>query len=84
MTLDDLADQMRRNLLIRAVMGREVQQKIELEEEDLRRYYRDHPDEFSRPRRLQVREVVVTERCRRLGRDERRAGRQGARGAAGR
>ncbi len=61
MTLDDLADQMRRNLLIRAVMGREVQQKIELEEEDLRRYYRDNPDEFSRPRRLQVREVVVPE-----------------------
>ena len=61
MTIDDLAEQMRRNLLIRAVMGREVQQKIELEEEDLRRYYRDHPDEFSRPRRLQVREVVVGE-----------------------
>jgi peptidyl-prolyl cis-trans isomerase SurA len=59
MTLDDLGEQMRRNLLIREVMGREVQQKIQLEEEDLRRYYRDHPDEFSRPRRLQVREVVV-------------------------
>jgi peptidyl-prolyl cis-trans isomerase D len=40
-------------------MGREVQQKIQLEEEDLRRYYRDHPDEFSRPRRLRVREVVI-------------------------
>lgn len=60
MTLDDLADQMRRNLLIREVMGREVQAKIELEEEDLRRYYRDHPDEFSRPRRVRVREVVIS------------------------
>ena len=59
MTLDDLGQQMRRNLLIREVMAREVQQKIALEEEDLRRYYRDHPDEFSRPRRLQVREVVI-------------------------
>ena len=59
MTLEDLGDQMRRNLMIREVMGREVQQKIQLEEEDLRRYYRDHPDEFSRPRRLEVREVVV-------------------------
>ena len=59
MTLDDLREQMRRNLLIREVMGREVQQKIALEEEDLRRYYRDHPDEFSVPRRLEVREVVV-------------------------
>ncbi len=59
MTLEDLGDQMRRNLMIREVMGREVQQKIQLEEEDLRRYYRDHPDEFSRPRRLQVREVVI-------------------------
>ncbi len=59
MTLEDLGDQMRRNLLIREVMGREVQQRIQLEEEDLRRYYRDHPDEFSRPRRLEVREVVI-------------------------
>ena len=59
MTLDDLGKQMRRNLLMREVMAREVQQKIELEDEDLRRYYRDHPDEFSRPRRLQVREVVI-------------------------
>ena len=61
MDLEDLGDQMRRNLLIREVMGREVQQRVQLEEEDLRRYYRDHPDEFSRPRRLQVREVVVPE-----------------------
>ena len=59
MTVEDLGEQMRRNLMIREVMGREVQSRIELEEEDLRRYYRDHPDEFSRPRRLQVREVVV-------------------------
>ncbi len=59
MTLDDLGEQMRRNLLIREVMGREVQQKISVEEEDLRRYYRNHPDEFSTPRRLEVREVVV-------------------------
>jgi parvulin-like peptidyl-prolyl isomerase len=59
MDVDDLRAQMRRNLMIREVMGREVQQKIELEEEDLRRYYRDHPDEFSVPRRLQVREVVI-------------------------
>lgn len=59
MTIEDLAGQMRRNLMIREVMGREVQPKIQLEEEDLRRYYRDHPDEFSRPRRLEVREVVV-------------------------
>ena len=61
MTLEDLGDQMRRNLLIREVLGREVQQRIELEEEDLRRYYRDHPEEFSRPRRLQLREVVIPE-----------------------
>ncbi len=59
MTLDDLRQQMRRNLMIREVMGREVQQKIQLEEEDLRRYYRDHPEEFTRARRLEVREVVV-------------------------
>jgi parvulin-like peptidyl-prolyl isomerase len=46
MTVDELGEQMRRNLMIREVMGREVQQKIQ-------------PDEFSRPRRLRVREVVI-------------------------
>ena len=61
MTIGDLEEQMRRNLMIRDVMGEEVQQRIQLEEEDLRRYYRDHPEEFSRPRRMQLREVVVPE-----------------------
>lgn len=60
MTLEDLGQQMRRNLLIREVMSREVQQKIELEEEDMRRYYRNHPEEFSLPRRLELREVVIS------------------------
>ncbi len=59
LTLDEFRQQMRKNLLIREVMGREVQQKVQLEEEDLRRYYRAHPEEFSEPRRLRVREVVV-------------------------
>ncbi len=61
MTLEEFREQMRKNLLIREVMGREVQQKIELEEEDLRRYYRNHPEEFTTARRLRVREVVVSQ-----------------------
>jgi peptidyl-prolyl cis-trans isomerase SurA len=52
-----LADQMRQ----REVVGREVYSSIELEEDDLRLFYRDNPELFQIPERRQLREVVVLE-----------------------
>lgn len=61
MTLADLREQTRRNLLMRGVMGREVQPRVEIKEEDLRRYYLDHPDEFRMAEQVRLREAVVLE-----------------------
>ena len=61
MTLENFREQMRTNLMIRQVMGREVRPRINLEEEDLRRYYQSHRNEFEESERLKLREVIVLE-----------------------
>ncbi len=61
MTLEQFREQMRKNLMLREVMNREVQPRVELEEEDLRRYYQSHRDDFEEPERLNLREVIVLE-----------------------
>ncbi len=59
LTLPAFREQIRRSLAIREVMGREVQQRIKLEDEDLRRYYRAHPEQFRKPKKIRLREIVV-------------------------
>ncbi len=59
MTVEQLRTQTRRNLRIRGVMGREVSSKIKVKDEDIRRYYRHHQDQFTVPEQVQLREVVV-------------------------
>jgi parvulin-like peptidyl-prolyl isomerase len=61
MTRDELRDQARRNLLLQHVTSRELQDRVELDEEDLRRYYQGHLETFSVPRRLQLESIVVLE-----------------------
>lgn len=52
-------DQVRRNLLVQQVMSVQLRERVELDEEDLRRYYQSHLEEFQEPRRMHLREVVV-------------------------
>ena len=59
MTLAAYREQMRKTMVVRQVMGREIQSRIELVEEDLRRYYRTHSEDFRVPRRIELREIVV-------------------------
>lgn len=59
LTMDELREIMRRDLLTQQVMGREVQERIQLDEDDLRAYYRDHPEEFRIPERRWLKEVIV-------------------------
>lgn len=59
MSLQRWREQMRKNMVVREVMGREIQERVTLEEEDLRRYYRAHAEDFRRPRRVELREIVV-------------------------
>lgn len=49
-------------LLYRQVMGREVYAALDIGEEDLRRYYRSHQEEFEEPAQIQVLEIVVLDR----------------------
>jgi peptidyl-prolyl cis-trans isomerase C len=70
MNLDQLSDQVRRNLTMQTVISREVQAKIEIDEEVLRRYYRDHPQEFQVPEQVRLQELVVLDDSK-LSEDER-------------
>jgi parvulin-like peptidyl-prolyl isomerase len=61
MAMRDFREQLRRNLRIQDVIGREVRSRIGVDEEVARSYYRDNPERFTEPRRLQVRELIVLE-----------------------
>ena len=54
--------ELRDQLLYRQVMGREVYATLDVGEEDLRRYYRSHLEEFETQAQIQVLEIVVLER----------------------
>jgi foldase protein PrsA len=60
-TFEQLRAQTRRNLRLREVMGKEVQARVKIKDEDLRRYYRINDAEFRVPEQVQLREVVVLE-----------------------
>jgi len=59
MTLETLRDNTRRQLAWDEVVGREILPRIKVTEEDLHRYYQDHPEEFRVPEKIHVEEVVV-------------------------
>ena len=61
MTEPQLRERLRRDMRAREVMGREVQSRIQLDEDDLRRLYQKNREEFRQPEQLQLREVVVLE-----------------------
>jgi parvulin-like peptidyl-prolyl isomerase len=61
MTEPQLRVQVRNNLRVQEVRGREVQSRVNVDEEDLRRYYRKNLEQFRQPEQLQLREVVVLE-----------------------
>jgi peptidyl-prolyl cis-trans isomerase SurA len=59
MTEQQLRAQLRNTLRVQEVRGREVQSRVNLDEEDLRRYYRKNLEQFRQPEQVQLREVVV-------------------------
>mgnify|MGYP001816481158 CR=1 FL=1 len=59
MTVEQFRENMSRTMLVQKLMSQEVHSRITLEEEDLRRYYQNHADEFQEPERLRLQEVVV-------------------------
>lgn len=61
LTLEDVRGNLRRELRMQQVMGREVQSKIEVGEEELRAIYRNQIDQFRVPEERQLKEVIVLE-----------------------
>jgi parvulin-like peptidyl-prolyl isomerase len=61
MTLADLRRQMELDLMRQEVMGREVAPRTRVEEDEVRRYYREHPEQFQVPEQIKLKEVVILE-----------------------
>lgn len=59
LTEPQLRVQLKNNLRMQEVRGREVQSRVKVDEEDLRRYYRKNLEQFRQPEQVQLREVVV-------------------------
>jgi parvulin-like peptidyl-prolyl isomerase len=55
----EVRQRLERNQLIQQVVGREVQSRVELEDEELRRVYRQNPELFTMPPSIQVQEIIV-------------------------
>ncbi|MCY3972215.1 MAG: SurA N-terminal domain-containing protein, partial [Acidobacteria bacterium] len=58
---EDFREQIRKQLRGNVVRGREVAPRVVLEDEDLRRFYRDNQERFRVPERARFEEVVVLE-----------------------
>lgn len=59
MTIDDYRDRTTRSIKANQVIQREVNPKIDVEDEWAQRYYREHAEEFRVPARVKVRELVI-------------------------
>ncbi|MGE5815612.1 MAG: peptidylprolyl isomerase [Acidobacteriota bacterium] len=59
MTLQQLRDSIEKRMIIDRVQQVEVMQKIGITEEDARKYYDAHPQEFSTPASVTLREILV-------------------------
>jgi parvulin-like peptidyl-prolyl isomerase len=59
MTREQLREQLRGQLRLQEVRGREINTRVQIDEDDLRRAYRKNIEQFRQPEQLQLREVVV-------------------------
>lgn len=61
MTYDELRTNVTRELIWNQVIGRTVQSRIDIGEEEVRAYYRNHPEEFRDPEKRWLKEAIVLE-----------------------
>ncbi len=57
---EDFKDQIKRQLLMREVIGREVGSRIVVSREDARKYYDEHKDQFKSPGMVHLQEILVS------------------------
>jgi len=70
---EDFKDQIRRNLLMREVIGREVGSRIQLSRDDARKYYEAHKKEFQSPGLVRLGQILVSTEKRKPEEAEKRA-----------
>ena len=59
MTMEDLRKQLERQMLIEQVQRQEVGSKLSITEEEARQYYARHPEEFTEPSSVTLREIFI-------------------------
>lgn len=59
MTQDDLRKQLERQMIIEQVQRQEVGSKLTITEEEARQYYAAHPNEFTDPASITLREILI-------------------------
>jgi parvulin-like peptidyl-prolyl isomerase len=59
MTMEDLRRQLERQMLVEQVQRQEVGSKLNITEEEARQYYARHPEEFTEPASITLREIFV-------------------------
>jgi peptidyl-prolyl cis-trans isomerase SurA len=57
---EDFKDDIRRNLLMREVMGREVGRTIIVSREDARNYYQEHQQQFASPAGVELSQILIS------------------------
>jgi parvulin-like peptidyl-prolyl isomerase len=57
--MDDLRKQLERQMIIDQVQRQEVGSKLTITEEEARQYYASHPEEFTDPTSITLREILV-------------------------
>jgi peptidyl-prolyl cis-trans isomerase SurA len=70
---EDFKDQMRRQLLMREVISREVGSRIIISREDERKYYEAHKDEFKSPGMVRLGQILISTEKRKPEEAEKRA-----------
>jgi len=70
---EDYKDQIRRNLLMREVIGREVGSRILLSRDDARKFYEAHKKEFESPGMVRLGQILVSTEKRKPEEAEKRA-----------
>ena len=58
--IEDLLDQLRRNLMSQSVLGQEVGSRIVVSQEEIEQYYAEHKDEFVRKESVRLSEIFVS------------------------
>lgn len=61
LTVSQFRRQLERTLLLDEVLNREVRSRLAISEEELLRYWKEHPEEFHRPEQRRIEELIVRE-----------------------